>query len=326
MALASSARGSASALRDNGPGAAVGSSVPFIAIILLAFIVAAVGGGSLILARRLQSRPNISAASLSLGTDGDVRSTLPHHAELAALEPAQREAAWARRGGRLIAQFDPRTHRQFPSDQGLSIVIPPRLSIVELLLQPSLNGSAAVRPAASSHQQAFIFSLSRSATRFDQDDAAGLTAERVFDDHLLEKFCLLAEAAEYELTITAPALACERCCAESVLGCLCGCECRSSFAQPISASRQLCDFCVELTASKGCAARRAQPDKAIKLLLQSFSDAIHETMQQLPDREVKPSLPSNQRPVIVQAVPRIIVRYDTLVQPMLFTAWRSCPG
>ena len=49
MALASSARDSASALRDNGPGAAVGSSVPFIVIILLAFIVAAVGGGSLIL-------------------------------------------------------------------------------------------------------------------------------------------------------------------------------------------------------------------------------------------------------------------------------------
>ena len=147
--------------------------------------------------------------------------------------------------------------------------------------------------------------------RFDQDDAAGLTAERVFDDHLLEKFCLLAEAAEHELTMTAPALACERCCAESVLDCLCGCECRSSFAQPISASRQLCDFCVELKASKDCAARRAQHDKAIKLLLQNFSDAIHETLQQLPDREVKPSLSSNQRTAIVQAVPRIIVRYDT---------------
>ena len=57
MAPASSAQGSASALRD---GAAVGSSVPFIAsIILFALIVAAVGRGRFILARRLQSRLDI---------------------------------------------------------------------------------------------------------------------------------------------------------------------------------------------------------------------------------------------------------------------------
>ena len=204
------------------------------------------------------------------------------------MEPAQREAAWARRGGRLTAQFDPRTHRQLPtlSDQGLSILIPPRRSIVGLVLQPSLNASAAVRPAASSHQQAFLFSLSRSATRFDQDDAADFAAERVFDNHLLEKCCLLAEAAERELTNTAPALACERCCAESVLDCLCGCQCRNSFALPISAGRQLCDFCVKLKASKDYAARRAQHDTAMKLVLQNFSDAIHEKLQQLPESEV----------------------------------------
>ena len=110
MALAESVPGSVSALRDSGPGTA-GSSVPFIAIILLALIFLAVGGGGLILARRWQSRPDISAASLSLGADGSVtkiqdgtdtfvteirwpvegsRPTLPDNAELAALEQAQR--------------------------------------------------------------------------------------------------------------------------------------------------------------------------------------------------------------------------------------------
>ena len=73
MAPASSARGSTSALRDSGPGAAAGNSVPFIAsIVLLGIIVAAVGGGGLVLARRFQSRCSISAASPSLGADGSV--------------------------------------------------------------------------------------------------------------------------------------------------------------------------------------------------------------------------------------------------------------
>ena len=74
MAPASSAWGGATALRDGGPGAAAGSSVPFIAsIILLALIVAAVGGGGLFVVWHFQSR-NISAASpsSSLGADGSV--------------------------------------------------------------------------------------------------------------------------------------------------------------------------------------------------------------------------------------------------------------
>ena len=99
MALASSARGSTSALRDSGPGAAAGSSVPFIAIILLALMVAAVGGGGLILARRLQSLPNISAASLSLGADGSVtyvHSTLPD-AKTARTIPLINNNGWWRR-------------------------------------------------------------------------------------------------------------------------------------------------------------------------------------------------------------------------------------
>ena len=45
--------------------------------------------------------------------------------------------------------------------------------------------------------------------KFDQNDAAGLAWS--------EKCCLLGEAAERELTNTAPALACERYCSESVL-------------------------------------------------------------------------------------------------------------
>ena len=166
MAFVSSAQGSASAPRDSGPGAVAVTSVPFIAIILLALIVA---GGGLIHARRWQSVTDLCPVTDTRWPVEGSRPTLSHHAELVALEPAQREASWARRGGRLTAQFDPRTHRQLPtlvSDQGLSIRIPPRQSIVELVLQPSLNASAYVRPAASSHQLAFIFSLSRSATRF----------------------------------------------------------------------------------------------------------------------------------------------------------------
>ena len=60
-------------LRDSNPGAAAGSSVPFIApIILLALILAAVDGGYLILARHLQLRLDISADSPSLGALGSV--------------------------------------------------------------------------------------------------------------------------------------------------------------------------------------------------------------------------------------------------------------
>ena len=65
--------------------------------------------------------------------------------------------------------------------------IPPRRSTVAPFLQPALNASSAVWPAASSHRQAFLFSRSRNATGFDQDDAAGLAAERALDYHLLEK-------------------------------------------------------------------------------------------------------------------------------------------
>ena len=55
MAPASSARGDAYTLRDGGPGAFAGSSVPFIASIILALMVAALGGDCLVLVRRFQS-------------------------------------------------------------------------------------------------------------------------------------------------------------------------------------------------------------------------------------------------------------------------------
>ena len=58
----------------------------------------------------------------------------------------------------------------------LSIPILSQRLAVTPFLQPALSASSAVWPAASSHQQSFLFSLSRNATGFDQDDASGLDA------------------------------------------------------------------------------------------------------------------------------------------------------
>ena len=62
-----------------------------------------------------------------------------------------------------------------------------RQSTVAPFMQPALSASSAVLPATSS----LSLSLSSNATGFDQDDAAGLAAERAFDCHLLEKRMLL---------------------------------------------------------------------------------------------------------------------------------------
>ena len=62
-----------------------------------------------------------------------------------------------------------------------------RQSTVAPFMQPALSASSAVLPATSS----LSLSLSSNATGFDQDDAAGLAAERAFDYHLLEKRMLL---------------------------------------------------------------------------------------------------------------------------------------
>ena len=281
--------------------------MPFIASVLLLTLIAstillalnvAAGGGSVILARRLQSRLDISAASSS----GWSRPMLPDHADLAATEQAQREAARARRGRRLIrralsAHFDPQTHRRRGSPacrlpswapyQDLFIPIPPRRSIVNLLLQPT-NDSSAVRLAASYHQKALIFSLSRNTTGFDQDDAAGLAAERAFDDHLLEKRMLL-DAAACAPTSTRPVLfACECFCVESALDCLCGSgACTSCVAVTVLHPQPLCAPSLHSTDQDShylfedkaweivemysiSAARRAKHDTVIKVLVQNF--------------------------------------------------------
>ena len=71
------------------------------------------------------------------------------------MELAQCEAARARCGGRLIRRS------------------PGRYRSAGRLWQLSCNphgAPSADQPAASSHQQAFLFSLSRNATRFNQDD------------------------------------------------------------------------------------------------------------------------------------------------------------
>ena len=51
-----------------------------------------------------------------------------------------------------------------------SIPVPQRRSTVAPFLQPSRSASSSDQPEASSNQQAFLFSLSRNATRFNQDD------------------------------------------------------------------------------------------------------------------------------------------------------------
>ena len=83
-----------------------------------------------------------------------------------------------------------------------------RRSTVAPFLQPALSAPSAVRPAASSHLEVFLFwpSSSRSpGTRpasTTEEDTAGLAAERAFDNRLLEKRTVLeAAAACAEVTV-----------------------------------------------------------------------------------------------------------------------------
>ena len=156
MAPASSARGSASAPRDGGPGAAGGSSVPFIApILLLALTVAAMGGNGLVLARRLQSRldtrPRRCPDSVGDALEGQglSRPVLPRSCG------DRGNGAGAARGGPSQARreahpsspshFDRRAHCRHPDRDGgrspasnrfqaLSTLLPPRGSSVTLLV------------------------------------------------------------------------------------------------------------------------------------------------------------------------------------------------
>ena len=127
--------------------------------VALALIIAAVGRGGLTLARRLQSRHDNPADSPSLDADGSVAALtaflssvihvrckkqylpmLPDHAELAAPEHAQCEAALARCG---------RSQEAHPSIS----ILPCRWAP---FLQPSLSVSSAAWPAAWSHQQGLL--------------------------------------------------------------------------------------------------------------------------------------------------------------------------
>ena len=137
---------------------------------------------------------HISAAPQALGTDCSMaaltfcntltgrrvaHSMLHNHAELAAPDQAQREAARARCGGKLNSET------AAPVNCGTF-----HAARAERLFRGL---------ARSSSSPATLF-LSSNATGFDQDDAAGLAAERAFDCHLLEKGMLL-EAAACECTL-----------------------------------------------------------------------------------------------------------------------------
>ena len=94
--------------------------------------------------QRFRRCPDIVCGTLTgQGLHGE--SMLPDHAERAAHEQAQRGPGEVRR------------------EAHPSIQMPPHRSTVAPSLQPSPSASSTVRHAASSHQQAFLLSLSRNA-------------------------------------------------------------------------------------------------------------------------------------------------------------------
>ena len=123
--------GGASGVRDVVDTASATSSVTNLANLLIALIIAAVviGGGlvffgsdiSAVAAPSLVGQA-VQATSVRWPNKGWSRPVLPDHAELAASEQAQLEAARARRGWRpirrvLTLHFDKRTHRRLqPGD------------------------------------------------------------------------------------------------------------------------------------------------------------------------------------------------------------------
>ena len=113
----------------------------------------------------IRHRRNLIRVRITRNPDSD-------HAELAATEQAQREV----RCGRGL--------------NGRSRYC--RVGRLPVWDVSSLSATFAVRPGASSHRQAFLFSLSKNATGFNQDDTAGLDA---FDFRLVEKRTLLEAAA-----------------------------------------------------------------------------------------------------------------------------------
>jgi hypothetical protein len=102
------------------------------------------------------TNPAERLTTAACASSGWSRPLLPDHAELAASEQAERDAARARRGDKPIrrvqsARFDKMTHRRRrPADSIVSP--PPRQPIVDLMLLP--RNATADQP-----QLAYIFSL-----------------------------------------------------------------------------------------------------------------------------------------------------------------------
>ena len=215
-----------------------------VSIIFLAFIVAAVGGGGLILALRLQSRLDISAASFSptvssltpysaTGADcfvTEIRWPImdsfgwslpvqPDHVELAATEQVQRKAAWARRCRGLICRSLTATSTlgRIARSNASRYRCAGRLWSSSCSLSPHVLQHRLISWPASSPLIG-----ERSVPTWTSPRALLRSAPSTIISLSLEKCCLLDEEATRESTNTAPGLACERCCAESVLECLCG--------------------------------------------------------------------------------------------------------
>ena len=145
--------GGASGVRDVGDTASATSSVANLAYLIITLIIAAVviGGGLVLFGSDISA---VAAPSLQVvgqavqvtfvrwPNKGWSQPVLPDHAELAASEQAQLEAAWARRGWRpirrvLTLHFDKRTHRRLqPGDMSLTpdggLLAPSRTTLPEV--------------------------------------------------------------------------------------------------------------------------------------------------------------------------------------------------
>ena len=104
-----------------------------------------------------------SATSPSLGADGSVAALTVS----AILQRQGPHASRSRGAGGIGAGAARGGSGEERREAHRSIPIPPRRSTVAPFLQPSLSASSSVRPAASFHQQALLFSLSRNVTRLD---------------------------------------------------------------------------------------------------------------------------------------------------------------
>jgi hypothetical protein len=130
---------------------------------------------------RNESWTRPAGVGVGISGSGWSRPLLPDHAELAASEQAERDAARARRGGRppirqdLSSQFDKRTHRRRPAE-----ISPPG----------QIDASAEHQPAL-----AYVFALqARDKTKGGDDARAGQPS--TWDDKLARQRRMLSMAGE----------------------------------------------------------------------------------------------------------------------------------